>query len=233
MSGLLDGGTAVALAALMSLLLYIHFRWAELDPHNPLGRPGRLFTSIKSAAIMMAIFIAVGLMNDAMEVQSAFIGSFAFGVVGAPAFSTPLAMRTDEEPNQLVRLGRSIAAAAGGSLAKAVLVFVVAALATAWTGQDMTYWVVAFLACLFSFSKLGVALALAGPGSSLAPDYAESGLANKVVVVALMAVVSLAAWYSMALPLFETIPAMNWRNFIGAIAFWLGLTLGAPLRWGS
>jgi hypothetical protein len=219
---------------LLALLLYPHFRWADIDPHNPTARPGKVLTAVKSGVVVALLLTAFSLSQSNTELWATGIGAFALGMVAGPAISTPYVPREDEESSTSSRRLKRIEMLLSGSILKTLLVFALAWPASLVLPSHPVYWTTAALACVFNLSKLPVTLALSEK-QTLQAAYISAGLYRKLLPVAVGGTLAVIFWYPLAFPIAKAIPAfstdsvLSLSGFAGILGLWFGLVVSAAL----
>jgi hypothetical protein len=141
------------------LLLFFHYRWALIDPHNPAVQPGSVVL-VGRSLLVTAGLVAAATLHALQPGVGSVMGSFCLGMVVGPAIVWPFNLRSDEEPSWLSRKFAALQDAGQGSIWKAT----VAGSAT-WliglTGLPKAWYVVLMLFALGgNLAKLGTAIGL-------------------------------------------------------------------------
>lgn len=213
----------VAVIVISIVLLYGHFRWVLVDPHNPAARPGKAWTLLLALAATLMLLGAFAFADSGQKEISAALGAFALGWVVTPAIAPPEIPRPDEEPDAFERGLAKWKNKILGAAFKTILVAGLSVLVGWLIAGRPEYWVAAVLACVLSFKKIAPVMLMANQTENpiLAADYDREFKAG-ILKPALIGILALIFWFPLAYPLAAVVPALSELPILGTIFLFLG-----------
>jgi hypothetical protein len=218
---------AVGLSVVSVVLLYFHFRWAMIDPHNPAERPGFVSLIFKSLLLTLGLAITPILKQSWGEDVGSMVGAVLLGFVVGPAIVPPFNLRVDEEPSWFMRQAEALREMASGLVLKIPLVGAGGWL-LGWLGVPRSWYVMlGFIALGSNFAKIPVVQAMFGEEKVTASlRKAKSSLkARQIMPFGLFGNLSLFVWLILFYPFADLIANASVPNLINASALILAIAL--------